>query len=166
MLLPQFSSLESPFCVRHGREPSARKNPAKCEFLWAGHVMFARVTLPGCFKQMQNRGVKPAMMGALRPANPGCSLVPHRAENGNVEGEARRQLVQRDGTVSDVFGIHRIYTASSRTPKLVSCSRCGCLESRACCVECLGLLQLHGSPGRQLHSSWGACLGSCVPVPL
>lgn len=153
MLLPKFSSLESPYCVGHGREPSARKKPAKCEFLWAGHIMLARVTLPGCFKQMQNRGFKPVMRGALCPANPGCSLVPHKAENGNVEEEARRQLVQRDRTVSDVFGIHRIYTASSRTPKLVSCNRCGCLESRVYCMECLGLLQLHGGQGRQLHSS-------------
>lgn len=65
--------------------------------LWTGHVMLAWVTLPGCFKQIQNRGFKPAMMGDLRPAKPGCSLVPHKAENRNVEGEGREQLVQRDG---------------------------------------------------------------------
>lgn len=93
--------------------------------LWTGHVMLAWVTLPGCFKQIQNRGFKPAMMGDLRPAKPGCSLVPHKAENRNVEGEGREQLVQRDGTASDVFGIHKICTASPRTPNLVSCSRCG-----------------------------------------
>lgn len=65
--------------------------------LWTGHVMLAWVTLPGCFKQIQNRGFKPAMMGDLRPAKPGCSLVPHKAENRNVGGEGREQLVQRDG---------------------------------------------------------------------
>lgn len=70
------------------------------------------------------------MMGDVRPAKPGCSLVPHGAENCNIEGEGREQLVQRDGTASDVFGIHRIYAASPRTPKLVNCNRCGCLDSR------------------------------------
>lgn len=63
-------------------------------------------------------------MGDLGPAKPGCSLVPHKAENSNIEGEGMEQ--------NNVLDIHRIYTASSRTPKLVNCSRCGYLDSRVC----------------------------------
>lgn len=100
--------------------------------LWTGHVMLAWVTLPRCLKRIQNRGFKPAMVGDLRPAKPGCSLVPHRAENHSTEAAGREHQVQRDGTASDVFGVHRIYATSPRTPKLVNCSRCGCLVSRVC----------------------------------
>lgn len=31
------------------------------------------------------------MMGDLGPAKPGCFLVPHKAENSNIEGEKREQ---------------------------------------------------------------------------
>lgn len=55
------------------------------------------------------------MMGDVRPAKPGCSLVPHKAENSNIEGEGREQYLVYLGFTD--------YTASSRTPKLANCSR-------------------------------------------
>lgn len=33
------------------------------------------------------------MMGDLGPAKPGWCLVPHRAENSNIEGEGREQCL-------------------------------------------------------------------------
>lgn len=62
-------------------------------------------------------------MGDSGPARAGCSLVPHKTENSNIAGEKGAQLVRRDRTVSGVLDIHRIYTASFRTPELVNCSR-------------------------------------------
>lgn len=56
------------------------------------------------------------MMEDLGPVKSGCSLVPHRAENSNIEGEGREQyltdLVVTESTLP-----------SSRTPKLENCSR-------------------------------------------
>lgn len=56
------------------------------------------------------------MMEDLGPVKSGCSLIPHRAENSNIEGEGREQYL-----------IYLVFTEStlpsSRTPKLGDCSR-------------------------------------------
>lgn len=56
------------------------------------------------------------MMEDLGPVKSGCSLIPHRAENSNIEGEGKEQYL-----------IYLVFTEStlpsSRTPKLGDCSR-------------------------------------------
>lgn len=94
--------------------------------LWVWQVpLLAWLTRLRSLKKLENRGFKPAMLGDLSPAKLGCSFRPHK-----TEGRWRKQLVQRDATVSEVLGPHRIYTVTSWTPGLESCSRCRCLDSR------------------------------------
>lgn len=95
------------------------------------------------------------MMGDLGPAKPGCSLVPHKAEHSNIEGEGREQYLVYLGFTDSTLPVPELpnwQTAADEgiwTPELYR-------EA-----ECLGLLQLHSSQG---HASflphrkpvWGA----------
>lgn len=101
--------------------------------------MLVWVTLRSYFKQIQNRGFKPAMMGDLGSAKAGCSLYLSKLRTAVLGGGGEGAVsTKRQNSVRCTWYSQNLHH-QARTPKLLNCNRSRKLDSRVCTELYLGL---------------------------